>query len=359
MTRSIAIVGAGTMGGGIAITSLKAGIPTSIIDTTDAALERVQERVKLHFAREVDKGRMSQAQCDQALHCLTVSTDLDVVRDVDLLIEAVFEDLAVKHALLIRLQPLLKANAVIATNTSCLQVTDIGKVLKDPGRLLGLHYFSPAELSPTVEVISTSALRPEVRNQALAFLAVTGKSPLPCKDSPGFALNRFFCPYCNEAVRLFDEGVARKGQIDLVARETFGVPAGPFKVMNLTKPVIMLRAMQGLQQLGEAYSPAVGLVRTGEAGLDWEIEEDFGDVADPVRKIIASRLRNALCIPAFEALEQEVVKAEDLHRGAREALRFERTPVTLLKELSPEERHAFPQTSSRLEALMTNRFQLR
>lgn len=346
MIGSVAIIGAGTMGGGIAITSLKAEIPTTIVDTTEEALERVHERIRRHFAREVDKGRMDQAQCDKACRCLAVSTDLNSAKGADLLIEAVFEDLSVKQALLSRLQPLLKPDAVIATNTSCLQVTEIGKVLDDPGRLLGLHYFSPAEISPTVEVISTPSTRSGVLSLALEFLAATGKSPLPCKDSPGFALNRFFCPYCNEAVRLLDEGVASAGQIDLVARETFGVPAGPFKVMNLTKPVIMLRAMQGLEHLGDIYRAAQGLKKAGETGDDWEIEDDPDLIADRAREIIVSRLRRALCLPAFEALEQGVVSAEDLDRGAREALRFVNTPITLLTGTQLEERHALPKKSS-------------
>lgn len=340
----LSIIGAGTMGGGIAITSLRAGISTLVVDTAEEALARLRERIDRHLAREVEKGRMDAAGADAARACLTVSTDLGRVADSDVLIEAVFEDLGVKHDLLSRVQGLLRPEAVIATNTSCLLVGDIARALEDPGRLLGLHYFSPAEICPTVEVISTSRTRVAVRQRALDFLARMGKSPLPCTDSPGFALNRFFCPYCNEAVRLLDEGIATPGQIDTVARDSFGVPAGPFRVMNLTKPVIMLRAMQGLERLGPFYRPARGLLRIGGEGADWPIDDDPPALPDATRQEVARRLTMALCRPAAEVLAAGAVAPEDLDRGAREALRFQRTPITLLQELSPDSRR-------RLEAM--------
>ncbi|MFT4014318.1 MAG: 3-hydroxyacyl-CoA dehydrogenase family protein [Paracoccus sp. (in: a-proteobacteria)] len=344
----LSIIGAGTMGGGIAITSLKAGIPTVVVDTTDAALDRLRQRIDRHLMREVEKGRMGAERAEAARACLAVSTDIGAVADSDLLIEAVFEDLAVKHDLLARVQKVLGTDAVIATNTSCLLVGEIAGALDDPGRLLGLHYFSPAEVCPTVELVSTPETRAGVRQRALDFLARTGKSPLPCKDSPGFALNRFFCPYCNEAVRLLDEGIATPGQIDRVACDSFEVSAGPFRVMNLTKPVIMLRAMQGLERLGASYRPAHGLLRTGGEGADWLIDDDPPPLPDAARQLVARRLTMALCRPAAEVLAEGVVAAGDLDRGAREALRFGRTPVSLLEGLSPDERRelqALPEPS--------------
>ena len=338
MIRSVSIIGAGTMGGGIALTTIKAGLPTCVIDLSPEALARLDQRLDRHFAREIEKGRMDEGQVRAARNCLTVSGDLAAVAGSDLVIEAVFEDIGVKHDLLSRLQPLLAPDVMIATNTSCLLVSEIGTVLDDPGRLLGLHYFAPAEACPTVEVISTPATREPVRSQALDFLARTGKSPLPCKDSPGFALNRFLCPYCNEAVRIMDEGLATPAQIDAVARDLFDVPAGPFQVMNLTKPAIMLHAMQGLERLGENYRPAAGLLKIGREGTGWRIDEGPRALPDVTRRIIAGRLTDALCRPAMEALAEGVASAEDMDRGAREALRLGRTPIAILDGMSAAER---------------------
>lgn len=337
MIRSVAIFGGGTMGGGIALTCAKAGLRTTVIDTADGALDRLRARVHDHLAREVAKGRLDANRADDAVEHLVLSRDPHLVSGADLVIEAVHEDLEVKRGLMRRIEPLLKPQAIIATNTSCLLVRDIAAALDDPGRMLGLHYFSPAEISPIVELISTDATRPDLTDRVLAFLTATGKSPLPCKDSPGFALNRFFCPYCNEAVRLLDDGVATAGQIDAVACEALGVAAGPFRVMNLTKPVIMLKAMESLAALGPFYRPAEGLRAIGAALADWQIEEQPAPLSETVRRTVADRLTGALLLPATDAMAAGVVAPADLDRGARAALRFARSPVSLQADLPAAE----------------------
>ena len=135
-----------------------------------------------------------------------------------------------------------------------------------------------------------------------------------------------------------DEGLATPAQIDAVARDLFDVPAGPFQVMNLTKPAIMLHAMQGLERLGENYRPAAGLLKIGREGTGWRIDEDPRALPDVTRRIIAGRLTDALCRPAMEALAEGVASAEDMDRGAREALRLGRTPIAILDGMSAAER---------------------
>ncbi|QFQ86039.1 hypothetical protein F8A10_00570 [Paracoccus kondratievae] len=345
MIRSVAIFGGGTMGGGIALSCAKVGLRTTVIDTTDGALDLLRVRIHDHLTREMAKGRLGANQADDAVEHLVLSRDPHLVSGADLVIEAVHEDLEVKRGLMRRIESLLKPQAIIATNTSCLLVRDIAAALDDPGRMLGLHYFSPAEISPIVELISTEATRPDLSEPVLAFLAATGKSPLPCKDSPGFALNRFFCPYCNEAVRLLDDGVATMGQIDAVACEALGVAAGPFRVMNLTKPVIMLKAMESLAVLGPFYRPADGLRALGAALADWQIDEQPATTSETVKRTIADRLTGALLLSAADAMAAGVVAPADLDRGARAALRFARTPVSLLADLPVAE-------STRLMALV-------
>lgn len=337
MIRSVAIIGAGTMGGGIALTCLKAGLRTVVMDKTEAALDRLRIRIQDHLAREVSKNRLDAEQADAAAEHLVLSRDLRAVSTADLVIEAVFEDLETKRRLMHEIEPLLGRQAIVATNTSCLLVRDIAVALDDPGRMLGLHYFSPAEISPIVEVVTTEATRADLREPVLGFLAATGKSPLPCKDSPGFALNRFFCPYCNEAVRLLDEGVATTGQIDAVACEVLGAAAGPFRVMNLTKPAIMFKAMESLAALGPFYAPAQGLREMGSVARDWVIEGEPAPLAASARRTVADRLAGAMLLPALDAMAAGIVTPADLDRGAREALRFTRTPVSLRAQLPPDE----------------------
>lgn len=334
MIRTVAIVGAGTMGGGIAITCMKAGLSVSVIDMSDTSLERMKHRAERHFTREVEKGRMTEEDAEAAQALLSLSVDLDKVSSADLVIEAVFEDLQIKRDLMTRIEPLLRSDCVIATNTSCLMVRDIAASLRHPDRMLGLHYFSPAEISPIVEVVSTDDTRPEALNKALGFLGTTGKTSLPCKDSPGFALNRFFCPYCNEAVRCLDEGLASTGQIDLIAQEDLEVAAGPFQVMNLIKPRIMLKAMESLAPLGPFYAPARGLTELGATEGSWEIEDPVEPVDANLRAAVADRLTGAILLPALDAIEEGVVSERDLDMGAKAALRFTRTPIVLRDQLA-------------------------
>src|SRR5690606_31103349 len=156
--------------------------------------------------------------------------------------------------------------ALIATNTSCLQVGDLAQHVAAPERFLGLHYFSPAQVNPLVEVVRGAATSEATVQAALAFTRATGKMPLLRKDSYGFAVNRFFCPYAAEAARLVDEELATTAQIDRLAESTLGVAAGPFRVQNLIKPRINLHAIRNLAPLGPFYAPADFLVRVGEAG---------------------------------------------------------------------------------------------
>ena len=207
--HNITIIGAGTMGGGIAIGCLAAGLPTTAIDTTEAALDTLRQRVTAHFARQAEKGRITAAKAEAACALLRSSTGLDAASGADLVIEAVFEDLDIKLDLFRRLAPHLSDGAIVATNTSALRVTDLAAAIPDPARFLGLHYFSPAEVNPLVEVVSGPDTTPDTVLAVLAFLDVTGKTALPCRDANGFGVNRFFCPYTTEAARLLDDGLRR------------------------------------------------------------------------------------------------------------------------------------------------------
>ena len=164
--------------------------------------------------------------------------------------------MALKAKLLDELSLLVEPTTLVATNTSCLRVSDLAQHMALPGRFLGLHYFSPAAVNPIVEVVSGELTSPQTVETALAFTRATGKQPLRCRDAFGFAINRFFCPYTNEAVRALDEGLGSAAEIDAVAREAMGAAAGPFQVMNLIKPRINLHAIRNLAPLGPFYAPA-------------------------------------------------------------------------------------------------------
>lgn len=336
MVRHVAICGAGTMGGGIAISCLAAGLDVTVIDTSAEALSRLRARIAAHLARQVEKGRLTEAQAADQRQRLTASEALAAVAGADLLIEAVFEDPAIKESLFRALAPHLAPGTLVATNTSALRVADLAQALPEPDRFLGLHYFSPAEVNPVVEVVAGAQTADAAVTEALAFVEACGKTALRCKDAPGFAVNRFFCPYSNEAVRLLDEGIASAAQIDAAACAALGLSLGPFAVMNIVKPRINMNAVANLARLGAFYMPAPLLVTTGTADASWEIG-GAGDLPEDRLGQIVDRLRAALFFPVLEALGEGVATAEDFDLGARLALRFAQGPVRQMRALGPME----------------------
>ncbi len=334
--RKVGIVGAGTMGTGIATNLGRYGIEVKLYDTRPQAVDAALASARKFYARQAEKGRMEEGDAEAAAARLAATAELAEMADRDLVIEAVFEDFDLKAGLFRELSTLLPGTTRIATNTSCLRVSDLQKHVTAPGRFLGLHYFSPAQVNPVVEVVRGEATDEAVVEEALAFCRTTGKLPIRCKDSYGFAINRFFCPYTNEAARALDEGLGTTAEIDAVARETVGAAAGPFFVMNIIKPRINLHAIRNLAPLGPFYAPAASMIAHGEADRAFEIG-DAGEIPAERRRTIAERLLLGVFLPVLQALDEEVASPADFDTGAREALKFGRPPCALMDEFGRAE----------------------
>jgi len=264
MNKMIGIVGAGTMGAGIMINSVVNGYSVVLTDRNADVLEKAKSHLETYLARTLS--------------------------NCSLIIEAVFEDLDLKKNIFEELEALVSNETILASNTSCLKLSDIASGLKHRQRFCGLHYFSPAEINPVVELIELPETTPYVLASAEEFLSSCGKEIISCRDQSGFALNRFFCPYTNEAVRCLDDGLATTGQIDKVARDIFGTALGPFAVMNIIGTRTNLNAVRNLAQLGPYYGAAEGLVAKGEANADWAIEEAIAPLPSQTASEIADRL---------------------------------------------------------------------
>ncbi len=334
--ETVGIVGAGTMGGGIAINLAQHGFRVLLHDARPEAAAAAVTAAAAFYARAVEKGRMAEADANAAVGRLAVAASLADLAGADLVIEAVFEDFALKAQLLEELSPLLHPDALVATNTSCLRVGDLARHITRPERFLGLHYFSPAAVNPIVEVVMCGATATATVETALDFCRASGKQPLRCQDSYGFAVNRFFCPYTNEAARALDEGLGTTGEIDAVARDVLQAAAGPFAVMNLIKPRINLHAIRNLAPLGPFYAPAAAMVATGEADRSFAV--DIASLPEPPRAAaIADRLQAGCFLPVLQALDEGVAEPAVFDRGAREALRFGLGPCALMDRLGRAE----------------------
>ncbi len=329
----IGVVGAGTMGAGIAQGAAVHGYAVQLHDRDRAVVERAVAQIQGSLGRAVAKGKMTQADADAAVGRIRPCAELPAFCDCGLVVEAIVESPAAKRALFADLSVAVPDYAVIATNTSSLRVGDLADAVRRPERFLGLHYFFPAAVNPLVEVVRGPATSDDAVAAAFAFAKRCGKTPIGCRDQFGFAVNRFFVPYLNEAARLADEGFDI-GAVDAVARASFETAAGPFRVMDLTKPAIALHAARTLAQLGAFYAPAPGLVRIGECGDSWKVAEDAPVPLVP--ETIRDRLQGAVLFAVLQELDEQVASPADLDRGARLGLQWGWQPCAFMEQAGRE-----------------------
>jgi 3-hydroxybutyryl-CoA dehydrogenase len=234
----IGVVGAGTMGAGIAQVALEAGHEVVLQDLDATALERARGRIREGLGRRA--GRLGldahsiDAWVDGRLTGLRDSLTLDgLAAGADVVIEAALEELELKRTIFRALDAEAPPDAILATNTSALSVNAIADAVRAPGRVVGLHFFNPAPVMPLVEVVRGLRTEPRVVETALALMTAWGKTPVPCDDAPGFIVNRINRPFTLEALAMLDAGIADVATIDAAVREA-GYPMGPFELMDLT-----------------------------------------------------------------------------------------------------------------------------
>jgi enoyl-CoA hydratase/3-hydroxyacyl-CoA dehydrogenase len=329
--KTVGIVGCGLMGSGIAQTAAEGGFTTIVREPTQELMEKGLERIRSFLAKGVDKGKMSIARRDEVWKRIKGTTDLADLADCDLVIEAIVEARDAKLTLFGELDQVCKPEAIFATNTSSFRVADIAAASKRPKLVGGLHYFFPPVINKLLEVIKTKETAPEVIETLLSFGRFTGKLPILVLDSPGFAINRFFIAWYNEAIRLLDEGVANIPTIDAAACEAFGVSMGPFLLINVSGvPLAYHAAVSLTESLGDFYTPATHLRELFESGQLWDLS---GEV-DPARKdAVADRLLAVVCGVAARVVEEGVATVEDVDRGATTGLRWAKGPFAIMNDL--------------------------
>lgn len=232
-SRSVAVVGTGTMGQGIAQVALVAGHPVRLYDAVPGRAKEAAAAVGARLDRLVEKGRISPAARDDARERLMPAADPAELADAALVVEAVVERLTVKQELFAELEKIVADDCLLATNTSSLSVTAVAGALRDPGRFVGLHFFNPAPLLPLVEVVSGHATHEDAASRAAATAAAWGKTPVRCADTPGFIVNRIARPFYAEAFAVHEERGADPATVDAVLRECGGFRMGAFELTDL------------------------------------------------------------------------------------------------------------------------------
>jgi 3-hydroxybutyryl-CoA dehydrogenase len=266
--RTVGVVGLGTMGAGIAQVCIAAGIETIGRDVTEELGERARTTVDRYLSRGVEKGRLSQGEKEAALARLSLTTDLARLAECDLVIEAVVEELDVKREVFRELDGILGPNAILATNTSALSVTEIAVATDRPDRVVGMHFFNPAPVLALVEVVRTELTEPAVFDAAYAFAERIGKQPIACSDTPGFVVNRILIPLLNDCVRVIDEARVSPEDVDRAMRFGTNWPIGPCALIDLIGIDVHVHASEALYEaLREPrMAPPARLVRMAQAG---------------------------------------------------------------------------------------------
>jgi 3-hydroxybutyryl-CoA dehydrogenase len=245
--QKITVIGAGLMGSGIAQVSAQAGHEVVLRDVTQEALDRGRSAIETSYARFVAKDRMTQQDADAALARITTTTELDAAADSDLVVEAVFESLDVKTELFAELDRICRADAVLATNTSAIPITQIAAATQRPESVVGTHFFSPVPMMQLCELVRGFKTSDDTLARARTFAESVGKTCIVVnRDVAGFVTTRLIAALANEAVRLLETGVATAKDIDTACQLGFGHKMGPLATLDLTGVDIMRHATENI-----------------------------------------------------------------------------------------------------------------
>ncbi len=229
----VAVIGAGTMGAGIAQVAAQAGHPVLLYDAAPGSPEKAIARTAEGLARLVERGKFTAEEAAATVSRLTPVAKITDLAPAGLVIEAIVEDLAIKQELFISLENICAPGTILASNTSSLSISDIARVLVDPGNFVGMHFFNPAQVMKLVEIVSGSASAADCAGRVFATAEAWGKKPVHATSSPGFIVNRVARPFYGEALRVLEEDGADAATIDAIMRESGGFRMGPFELMDL------------------------------------------------------------------------------------------------------------------------------
>jgi enoyl-CoA hydratase/3-hydroxyacyl-CoA dehydrogenase len=336
--KKITVVGAGTMGAGIAQRASQSGFEVSLMDIKDEYIQNGFVGIRKTLKKGVELGKVTEKQVSFILDNINGTTDPEeAVKDTHLVIEAIFEDMNVKSDLFSRLDGICDKDVIFASNTSSLSVTELAKATKREDRFGGLHFFYPAAINRLVEVIAGEQTSPETVNRLMDISRAIGKTPIRVKDAPGFAVNRFFVPWLNEACRILEEDIANIPTIDAAATEAFGIGMGPFKLMNVTGIPIAYHSQESLYKgLGDFYKPSSRLKSQFESKELWDLE---GEVQENVKEAVKERFLGVEFGVACQLVEEGVASKEDCDRGATIGLRWAAGPFAMMNDVGVARSH--------------------
>ena len=329
--KKIAVIGAGNMGSGIVQKTAQEGLSVVMVDVKPEFVENGLNNIRNTLKEAVERKILRPEQVDAIMGRIQGTTDMAATKDCDLVIEAVFEDMEVKKGLFARLDDVCEPKTILATNTSSFSVDDLARSTGRADRFVGLHFFYHPAKNRLLEIIPGPMTSPETTAACKQFAQLTGKTDILVKDAPGFAVNRFFVPWLNEATRILEQGLADIPTIDKATMDSLNIGMGPFKLMNVTGIPIAHHSCESLAStLGLFYVPSAKLKAQFESGELWPLQ---GEADSTKLEAVANRLLAAVFYVAASLLEEGVTDMGDIDLGAKVGLRWRKGPFELMNRV--------------------------
>lgn len=323
----IGVIGAGTMGSGIAQIAAQNGHEVVLMDAISEQLHKSQSNIHQSLEKLVSKQKISISEKNAVAERIQYTSDMKFLCDCTMVIEAVVEDLGIKHGLFQKLEEIVSNDCILASNTSSLSIASIGKVLKNPNRVIGIHFFNPATIMPLVEIIPAIQTDEQTLLQSKSTISRWNKTVVICKDTPGFIVNRVARPFYGEALRIYEEGIADFATIDWAMTTVGGFKMGPFTLMDYIGNDINYAVTESVFQsfyFDPRFKPSFTQKRYSEAG--WygrKTGRGYFDYSDSAQKPsptedfdlankIVSRILAMLINEAYDALFMQVASEEDI-----------------------------------------------
>ncbi len=334
--QKVGVIGAGNMGSGIAQRIAQEDIQVVMVDMEDEFVERGMENIRKTLGEGVERRIFTAERMEKILSNITGTTDRKAVADADLVIEVIFEDMAVKKQLFSELDDICSQKTVLASNTSSFSITELADAVRRKDRFVGLHFFYHPAKNRLLEVIPGEWTGDGTVAMAEEFARTIGKTGINVKDAPGFAVNRFFVPWLNEAARLHGEEISIP-TIDETAKRVFDIGMGPFELMNVTGIPIAYHSTVSLgNALGDFYGPSDRLARQFESGEEWDLS---GEIDDHQVATVEERLLGTVFTVACQLVQEGVASIEDTDRGAKIGLRWSSGPFEMMNAVGIERAH--------------------
>jgi 3-hydroxybutyryl-CoA dehydrogenase len=347
----IGILGAGTMGSGIAQVAAQNEHETILVDVSQETLNKAEDDLNKILNRLVEKDRISADDKINIQGRITYTTDMADFKGCSLIIEAIVEKLEVKHQVFSKMENIVSAECILASNTSSLSIASIGSALKNPDRILGIHFFNPAPLMPLVEIIPAVQTSEKTLKTAKDLIDSWGKSTVVCKDTPGFIVNRVARPFYGEALRIYEEGIADFATIDWAMTDLGGFRMGPFTLMDYIGNDVNYAVTESIFAAfyyDPRFKPSFTQRRHSEAGyLGRKSGRGYFDYVegatqpepnkDPILgKKILDRILAMLINEAFDAVFMQVASPEDIDKAMTKGVNYPKGLLAWADEIGLE-----------------------